>query len=275
MLSTGFEVVPVYMNYPSPTAADLRRFDADGFLVVENVIDAEERAALVTMGDEIIRGPRDEANDWDWRHGEPLDKRAYRIVQSGVDKRFPWITTSRLRDWAGRFGAALMRQQMEFWYEQFLGKPPRTGAPTPWHQDEAYWGRTLSGKGITCWTAFHFVGQENGCMQFARGRHDKLLNHYNPPEFASDLLVCAIPDDTQVVACPIDIGSVTFHHSRTPHMTTGNTSNRWRAVLTQHFRNPICKDVPEDNYAWRVKVRQHSDERRAAFLTQASGGVRV
>lgn len=246
------------MNYPSPNLADVRRFEADGFLVVEDAIDAEECAALVAMGEAIIRGPRDGANDWDWRHGEPLDSRAYRIVQCAVDQRFPWVAASRFRAWAARFGGALMGRDMEFWYEQFLGKPPGTGAPTPWHQDEAYWGRTLRDKGITCWTAFHSVGPENGCMHFARGGHGALLDHCNPPENASDLLVCALPDDAEIVACPIELGSVTFHHSRTPHMTTGNTSDRWRAVLTQHFRDPACKSMPDDHYAWRVKVSQRS-----------------
>lgn len=248
------------MYYSSPPAEDLRRFEADGFLVVENVIDAEECAALAAMGQEIIQGPRDGTNDWDWRQGEPLEKRAYRIVQCGVDQRFPWIVNSRFRGWAARFGAALMHQEMEFWYEQFLGKPPGIGAPTPWHQDEAYWGRTLSDRGITCWTAFHSVGPENGCMHFVRGGHGRLLEHHNPPEMASDLLLCEIPKGVEVVACPIDVGSVTFHHSRTPHMTTGNSSGNWRAVLTQHFRNPACRDAPEENYPWRVKVSQRTDK---------------
>jgi len=32
-------------------------------------------------------------------------------------------------------------------------------------------------------------------------------------------------------------------------------------VLTQHFRNPACKDLPEDNYPWRVHVNQRTGER--------------
>jgi ectoine hydroxylase-related dioxygenase (phytanoyl-CoA dioxygenase family) len=159
---------------------------------------------------------------------------------------------------------------MEFWYEQFLGKPPGTGAPTPWHQDEGYWGRTLWDRGITCWTAFHAVGPANGCMHFVRGGHDRLLDHRNPPEMASDLLVCDIPAGAEVVACPIDAGSVTFHHSRTPHMTTPNTSDRWRLSLAQHFRNPACKALAAENYPWRVRVSQRSGERITGGGTKES-----
>lgn len=249
------------MHYPAPTAEDVRRFEDDGFLVVGNVIDEEESRALAELGEDMIRRPHEGANDWDWRRGESLDQRAFRIVQSGVDQHFPWLRSSRFRAWAARFGAALMRQDMEFWYEQFLGKPPGIGAPTPWHQDEGYWGRTFWDRGITCWTAFHAVGPENGCMHFVRGGHRQLLEHRNPPEMASDLLLCAIPDGAEVVACPIEAGSVTFHHSRTPHMTTPNVSQRWRLSLAQHFCNPVCKTLPENHYPWRVRVSQRSGER--------------
>lgn len=249
------------MHYPTPSAEEIRRFHEDGFLVVRDAIDADESRALLEMGQEMVRRPRDGANDWDWRRDEPLEKREWRIVQAGVDKVFPWIVTSRFRTWAARFGGLLMNQDMEFWYEQFLGKPPGIGAATPWHQDEAYWGRTLRDKGITCWTAFHHVGPENGCMHFVRGGHKQLLEHRNPPQMSSDLLVCDIPSDAEVMACPIDAGSVTFHHSNTPHMTTANSSNAWRLVLTQHFRNPACKDLPEDNYPWRVHVNQRTGAR--------------
>ncbi|HEY0687349.1 MAG TPA: phytanoyl-CoA dioxygenase family protein [Steroidobacter sp.] len=251
------------MPYPDPTAQQVERFAEDGFLVVEAAIDAEESAALVELGHQMVRRPREDANDWDWRRGESIENRSFRIVQSGVDRHFPWLQTSRFRAWAAWFGAALMRQEMEFWYEQFLGKPPGTGAPTPWHQDEAYWGRSLRDRGVTCWTAFHSVGPENGCMHFVRGGHRQLLEHVNPPEMASDLLVCRIPEASEVVACPLEPGCVTFHHSMTPHMTTPNISDRWRLSLAQHFRNPICKQLPEDNYPWRVHVSQRSGKRSA------------
>lgn len=249
------------MSHPPPTAEQLRRFEADGFLVVDDVIDADEQALLSELGDEMIRRPRDDANDWDWRQNEALDQRAWRIVQSAVDPLFPWLQESRFRSWAAAFGSALMRQPMEFWYEQFLGKPPGIGAPTPWHQDEAYWGRSYRDRGITCWTAFHPVGPENGCMHFVRGGHRQLLEHRNPPGMASDLLAYAIPGNADIVVCPINAGSVTFHHSGTPHMTTANLTDRWRLVLTQHFRNPACKATPEQHYPWRVLVSQRSGNR--------------
>lgn len=91
---------------------------------MENVIDAEECAALAAMGHEIIQSPRDGSNDWDWRQGESLEKRAYRIVQCGVDQCFPWIVNSRFRAWAARFGAAKTFAQGRGPPKRLLLNPP-------------------------------------------------------------------------------------------------------------------------------------------------------
>ena len=39
-----------------------------------------------------------------------------------------------------------------------------------------------------------------------------------------------------MVVCPIKRGSVTFHHSKTPHMTTANTGDRYRKAVTNHMQ---------------------------------------
>jgi len=257
------------MPYPQLTPEQLAQFDRDGFLVVENAVDPQELAALSETGLEIVRRRHSLAKDWDWRRGEALDNRVFRIVQCKVTEHFPWVVESRFRAWAAQFAAGLMQQEMVFWYDQFLGKPPGMGAPTPWHQDEAYWGRRLLNRGITCWMSTHDVNPANGCMHFIRGGHRELLTHRNPQEMASDLLVCEPGSDAEVVVCPIKAGSVTFHHSKTPHMTTGNTSENWRLTLAQHFWNPICKDLPPENYKWRVLVDQQNNDR----VVVATGAV--
>ena len=76
----------------------------------------------------------------------------------------------------GSFGSALIGSEVEFWYDQFLAKPPRDGAPTYWHQDEAYWGRNLFDRGITCWMPLQDVDERNGCMHFIdRGHQNGVL----------------------------------------------------------------------------------------------------
>ena len=147
-------------------------------------------------------------------------------------------STSAFRAWAAHFGGLLMQQEMEFWYEQFLGKPPGIGAPTPWHQDEAYWGRTLLDRGVTCWTAFHSRGPGKR-LHALRPRRPQTAASASQPTGDGER-PAGLRDSTGRGSRRLSdrSGTVTFHHSKTPHMTTGNSSDRWRLVLTQHFRNP-------------------------------------
>ncbi len=71
----------------------------------------------------------------------------------------------------------------------------------------------------------HDVDEANGCMHFIdRGHLDGILTDARPDHTKSDLLFCE-PDTTRTVVCPIKRGDVAFHHGKTPHMTTANTSN--------------------------------------------------
>ena len=68
-----------------------------------------------------------------------------------------------------------------------------------------------------------------------------------------------MPDESRAVACPIALGSVTFHHGKTPHMTTPNVSSSWRRILTQHLRQ-VGGPGEGDHYPWKVYVNQFTGD---------------
>lgn len=151
------------------------------------------------------------------RTARRFQQREFTIVQASPTKFWPELNDSRFRRWAIEFATALLARPVEFWYDQFLAKPPAKGAATLWHQDEGYWGRHLDDRGLTCWMPFHDVDERNGCMHFVDGGHrDGILEHHHPDDIQSDLLFCR-PDETRAVAVPLTLGSVTFHHGKTPH----------------------------------------------------------
>ena len=53
------------------------------------------------------------------------------------------------------------------------------------------------------------------------------------------------------MVCPIRRGDVTFHHSKTPHMTNANTSRGWRKAVTNHMQK-IGAGGEGDHYPWKV-----------------------
>lgn len=248
------------MPYPSATPDDVRHFREHGWIVVEHAIDPTDLATLESRCAEILEKKETMAFDWAWEKGTPREARPFRIVQASPTYYWPEFNEAPFRKWAIAFASDLMGSPLEFWYDQFLAKPPHNEAPTHWHQDEGYWGRNLDERGITCWMPFHDVDERNGCMHFIDGGHKiGVLEHKQPPNVQSDLLYCE-PDESKAVSCPIKVGSVTFHHGKTPHMTTANETNEWRRILTQHLR-VVGSKGEGDHYPWKIYVNQFTGDR--------------
>jgi phytanoyl-CoA hydroxylase len=249
------------MAYPAATPEQVSSYEKHGFLVVEDAIDPHDLADLERGCAEILANKETLAFDWAWSKDKSRDEREFRILQGSPTHTWPErFADAPFRRWAIEFGSALMRREMEFWYDQFLAKPPGYGAATLWHQDEGYWGRNLDDLGCTAWMPFHDVDERNGCMHFIDGGHlDGVIEHRQPDDVQSDLLYCE-PDESRAVACPVKVGAVTFHHSKTPHMTTANTTGEWRRILTQHLR-AVGAPGEGDHYPWKVYVNQFSGER--------------
>ena len=249
------------VTYPAATADHVAFFADHGYLVVEDAVEPTDLEELTAVCQQIMDNKETLAFDWAWEKGTAKEEREFKILQSsptfmlGAD-----FSQAPFRVWAVEFASALMGQPVEFWYDQFLAKPPQKSVPTQWHQDEGYWGRNLDDRGITCWMPFHDVDETNGCMCFIDGGHrDGVLEHRQPDNVQSDLLFCR-PDESRAVACPVKRGSVTFHHSKTPHMTGANHTDTWRRILTQHLRVAGSKGEG-DHYPWKVYVNQITGER--------------
>jgi phytanoyl-CoA hydroxylase len=248
------------MSHPICGEHHVAFFGEHGFLVVEDAIDPRELEEVTRRCQPILDHKEKLAFDWAWEKGTSREARPFRILQGSPTMVWKEIAQARFRSWMIAFASGLMGRPVEFWYDQFLAKPPREGATTFWHQDEGYWGRNLDDRGITCWMPLTDVDARNGCMHFIDGGHrDGVLEHRQPEHIQSDLLACE-PDVSRQVACPIRAGSVTFHHSKTPHMTPANGSDAWRSAVTTHMR--LKGSLGEgDHYPWKVYVNQLTGQR--------------
>ena len=249
------------MAYPVLTKEHLDFFNEHGWIVVKDAIPQAHLDELEGHCDSILTEKEKLAFDWAWDVKEDKDKRSFRIVQSSPSILWKEIADQPYRKWLTEFGSGLMGLKLEFWYDQFLGKPPGKSVPTEWHQDEGYWGRNLDNKGITCWIPLQDVDAQNGCMHFIDGGHkDGVLPHHRVEGMASDLLTCNTEvDERRIVVCPISRGDVTFHHSKTPHMTTANVSNRWRKAVSNHMQ-AVGAGGEGGHYPWKVYVNQRTGE---------------
>ena len=249
------------MPFPQPTRDQLDFFGEHGWIVVRDAIPQAALDELEGHCDSILSEKEKLAYDWAWDVREDKDSRSFRIVQSSPSFLWKDIAEQPYRRWLVAFGGALMNRKLDFWYDQFLGKPPGKSVPTEWRQDEGYWGRNLDDKGITCWIPLQDVDAGNGCMHFIdRGHKDGVLPHHRVEGMASDLLTCNTEvDESRMVVSSIARGDVTFHHSKTPHMTTANLSKRWRKAVSNHMQ-AAGSGGEGDHYAWKVYVNQRTGE---------------
>ena len=248
------------VQYPTASPEQIGFFREHGWLVVEGAIPKPDLDELEERCEIIIREKDRLANDWAWSDKEDLKDRSFRIIQSSPSFVWKEIREAAYRQWLLAFGSALLGLELSFWYDQFLAKPPGRSVPTYWHQDEAYWGRNLDDKGITGWIPLQDVDAVNGCMQFIdRGHLDGVLPHHLVEGMQSDLITCEV-DESRRIVCPIRRGDVTFHHSKTPHMTNANTSAGWRKAVTNHMQQ-VGAGGEGDHYPWKVSVNQRTGER--------------
>jgi hypothetical protein len=115
---------------------------------------------------------------------------------------------------------------------RFFFKPAQYGSTVRWHQDGAH--PTCSSL-IKIWMTLDAVGEQNGCMEFIKYSHQRLLKcqSYQSDPTGSFMKT----DDDEIdfsnkVSCPLPAGGATIHHRLTAHYTGANRTNRPRRVLT-------------------------------------------
>ena len=250
------------MPYPLATDDDVAHFQEHGWLAVPDAIDP---ADLATLEGTLPGHPRSQGDDGlRLGVGAGSGPRRARVQDPPVepdDVLARSSTDAPFRTWAVGSPRRSSGCRLEFWYDQFLAKPPQKSVATRWHQDEGYWGRNLDERGITCWMPFHDVDPSNGCMHFIDGGHrDGVLEHRTRRRRAERPARRARPTSRGPWPARSALGGVTFHHSKTPHMTTANTTDSWRRILTQHLQ-AVGVEGEGDHYPWKVYVNQVTGER--------------
>jgi len=164
-----------------------------------------------------------------------------------------------------------------FWsFEHAILKPAGIGAPTPWHQDEAFRRDHPPGyREISIWMPLQVATEENGCLEFIPGTNRGLvLPHASP---GGDPRVHALEcvsgfDPADAVACPLPPGGCTIHHCRTLHHAGPNRSAIPRRAYIQGFELPMegnPKLSPE--FTWNAEKQTTNQLRKRAWRRR--GGV--
>jgi phytanoyl-CoA hydroxylase len=129
-------------------------------------------------------------------------------------------------------------KEIRLFHDQIQFKPAEGGGVNMWHQDSPLWP-VLQPKNaqLTAWIALDDVDEENGCMSMVPHSHNWGSQMDTIAQFAG---WNGLPTQWEghsliKVACPVEKGTVHFHHPLTWHGSPQNLSARPRRAVALHF----------------------------------------
>ena len=237
------------------TPDDVAAFHRDGFLVVDALTSADEIAQLQEIydrlflpGQDFAAGDRLELAGTDDAGHETLPQ----IISP--EKYAPELLQIKARAVAAAIARQLLGPDTTSMGDHAIRKPAGHGAPTPWHQDEAYWDPALEYNAVSVWMPLQDATLENGCMQFVPGshRHDVLPHRHISDDPAVEALEYdGDVSDLQVTVCPLAPGGATIHGSRTLHYTGPNLSDQPRRAYIMGFGRPAQRRETARDFFWQ------------------------
>ena len=215
----------------SPLPADLvAGYRSRGFCLVEGLISPEECARYRT---ESLRLAADESK---LTNAAGTSYRQALCQRVNVWRDSPLLRALTLHPRLGAWASQLAGVPLRLWHDHALIKDPHNGAATEFHQDQPYWPHLDSAQPISAWIALQDVPPERGCMTFIPG--SQRLTDLAATDLTDAGGLFGLRPDlawAERVTVPIRAGSVTFHHGRTAHQASPNTTDEHRVAHTVIF----------------------------------------
>ena len=232
---------------------DVTLYKKNGYLVVPNVLSADDVAKLQRVTDEFVENARhvtehDEVYDLEDSHS-PAEPRVRRIKTPHAHHEayarmvaHPNILAVLKKLWG---------PSVRFDVSKLNLKAAGYGAPVEWHQDWAFYPHTnddLAAVGIM----IDDVDETNGPLMVIPGSHKgPILDHH------ADGYFCGAIDPGrgevdfgEAVKLTGAAGSITIHHARAIHGSATNTSGKPRRLLLHQYRAADAWPLMADDQIW-------------------------
>lgn len=233
------------------TPEQVAEFERDGFVVVDALADPQEVIALRDGYDELF-GRVGGFADQD-RIELALDGERPVLPQIVNPERYmPALVQGTAHANALRLARQLLGDDMVPMGNHAINKPAHDGAPTPWHQDEAYWDPGFDHSAISVWVPLQDVDESNGCMAFVPGSHREPVRPHRL--IHPDAHGLRLDDDNEpagAVVCPLRAGGATVHAGRTLHFAGPNRSDHPRRAVVFAFARPAAGRATPHDYPWQ------------------------
>ncbi len=256
--------------------AQVERFHADGFIIVDRIISDEQVALLRERFEHLFRG--------EWETGLTPDEVNWRAGRDRED-----VTRQICNGWkADRFVASVVLQgeigracaRLGGWpgtrisQDNILWKPPG-GKALGFHQDSAYEQWTTIPDWVSCWIALDDTTESGGTVEYVRGSNhwgesDMIEQFHAPEDPATDLRKAADRagvSDIERVPVVVKAGGGAFHSGWTWHGSDVNRSSRPRRSIVAHCMSSETRFHPDYvGYIYSRYKRFGSDEMDESFF---------
>ncbi|MBN8783765.1 MAG: phytanoyl-CoA dioxygenase family protein [Terrimonas ferruginea] len=219
--------------------AQVKLFEEQGFLVIENMLTPEEIKYYRDVYERFLNNEVDAGKFRSDLGGFVDDGTApvrERITQIMLPSRIlPEIADQPMHHKALKLSQQLLGDDMALDFDMLIDKAPFTNTPTPWHQDCSYWIAMPDKRAASCWVALDDCDADNGCMWYVPGSHLLPVREHRPAGKGGGALECDA-SESEGVAVPLKAGSCVWHHGGTLHYSRGNSTDRRRRAFITNFR---------------------------------------
>ena len=210
-------------------------FDLQGYCVKYSILSIEEVDKYIAIYNKLLEETKDQEDIRSDLSGENSQKGKEKITQIMRPSLLkPELLKMPLHKRALQAAQNLMGEDMALDFDMLINKAPHTNAPTPWHQDEAYWIKMPDKRAVSCWVALDQSTKENGAMWFVPTSHQKELRMHIQ-KIEGGPLQCEA-NEAEADCVELEAGSCSFHHGRTVHYSRGNSTSTNRRAFILNFR---------------------------------------
>lgn len=259
--------------------AQIDFFHENGYLPINSITTLEEVERLKAIYDEMFKqkAGREDGNQFDLAGADDEAETAMLPQILNPSRYAPELAVTLYKANALAIAKQLLGDDATYGGDHAILKPPGSPAPTPWHQDEAYWDPMLEYQSLSVWMPLQDVDTRSGCMEFIPGSHrEEVLPHRS---IGGDLRIHGLElavdyDLSRAVACPLPRGGATLHLSRTLHFTSANMSDRPRRAYILMFGLPPKKRSALRRFPWNEEKHTARQERADAVRTRDTNASR-
>jgi len=209
-------------------------YNENGYIVVENVVDAATRDTMKAVLADLIekaRGLTTHNDVYDLEPSHTPDRPRVRRIKKPtlVHPIYDQVVKSPAMTQVLR---ALLGPNVRLHGSKLNLKDPEYGSPVEWHQDWAFYPHTNDDL-LAIGVMLEDIDEENGALLVMPGTHrGPIYDHHVDGRFCgamdpvlSDLYF------SKAVSCPGKAGSCSFHHVRLVHGSAENRSQRPRPLM--------------------------------------------